>query len=312
MKYKEFLEIWLEKYKKSEIKLTTYATYKLMINKFIVPELGEYELEELTKPILIDFLNKYKQKLSNSSLNGFISMLKISIRDANELDFTKTNETNILHRKAKKSQTLKTLTKEEAVKLTKYIIDYNCVNLTKRKHSIGILLALYTGLRLGEVLALKREDIDFKNQQIVVNKTFSQISIDGKLNSFISKPKTESSVRVVPIPKLIVPYLRKYLNSTTGDYFLTTAKGNPVSRRSMERIFTYTIKHLNLTPITFHGLRHTFATNLIEGGVDPKTVASILGHANIMITLNTYCHPSNIAKVTASNNWAKAIFSKLD
>lgn len=311
MKYNDFLELWLEKYKKPEIKTTTYVLYKLYIEKFISPELGEYELDNLTKSVLIDFINKQKIDKSTSTINGLITIIKLSIRCANDLDYTTTNSTDILHRATKKSTAPKILTKNEAVKLTKYLIDYNCVNLGKNKHSIGILLALYTGIRIGELMALKKSDIDLKNQKITINKTLVQVCLNGKFQTFINSPKTETSMRIVPIPKIIVPHLKKYLENSTGEYFLSTRKGNFVDRRSMERIFTNTIKRLNLTPITFHGLRHTFATNLIESGVDPKTVSEILGHSNPLTTLRIYCHPSNLAKITASNKWANAIFAKL-
>lgn len=153
----------------------------------------------------------------------------------------------------------------------------------------GIILCLYTGLRLGELLALTWEDIDFTNGILSVNKTCRDGRINGTRCVMCDTPKTDTSRRNIPLSKPILSMLKDM--KKIGDCNnVISDKGKPIFIRSYQRTFELLLNKLKLPHKGFHALRHTFATRAIECGVDVKTLSEILGHKNAAITLNRYTH----------------------
>ena len=150
---------------------------------------------------------------------------------------------------------------------------------------LGILMCLYTGLRIGELLALEWSDVNFEKQELYVRKT----CYDRVGERVISSPKTKSSVRIIPIPKQIIPALTK-LKVTGMCQYVISDHGQYVSIRSYQRSFALLLKKLCIPHRGFHALRHTFATRALECGMDVRTLAEILGHKNPTVTLNRYAH----------------------
>lgn len=157
-------------------------------------------------------------------------------------------------------------------------------------YSLAIFISLYTGLRIGELCALKWCDI--QNQTISVNKTMIRLKDDaGKSSVMISTPKTENSNRTIPIPEFLNEIIEQYRKSD-DQYVVSTSKLNFVEPRLMQLKFKKITNICNLENVTFHTLRHTFATRCIECGFDLKTLSEILGHSDVKTTLNKYVHSS--------------------
>lgn len=160
----------------------------------------------------------------------------------------------------------------------------------KREKMKGIILCLYTGLRIGELLALEWEDIDFRKAELTVNKTCH----DGKNKNGIfcritDTPKTSHSRRIIPLPGQLIPILRE-MKKQSNSPFVISGNKEFLSIRSYQRSFELLQKQLGIQRRGFHALRHTFATRAIECGMDIKSLSEIFGHKNPMITLNRYVH----------------------
>ena len=172
----------------------------------------------------------------------------------------------------------------------------------KRSKMIGILICLYTGLRVGELLALEWTDIDFSKNELKVNKT----CYDKGRTHITTAPKTTSSVRVIPIPKQLVPIL-KQLKKRCKSQYVISENGTYISIRSYQRSFELLLKRLGIPHQGFHSLRHTFATRALECGMDVKTLSEILGHKNATVTLNRYAHSLMDHKRDMMNRLGKLI-----
>lgn len=161
--------------------------------------------------------------------------------------------------------------------------------LTDRRIKMrGIVLCLYTGLRIGELLALEWSDIDFAKGELTVSKSCHDSKKDGHYDRRIEPPKTKHSNRVIPLPKQLMPILREMKQKNPTGYVIGGEKIIPV--RSYQASFALLLKKQNLTHRGFHALRHTFATRALECGMDVKTLSELLGHKNPTVTLNRYVH----------------------
>lgn len=157
----------------------------------------------------------------------------------------------------------------------------------------AILLCLYTGLRLGELCALKWEDIDMENQLIAVRRTVQRLYVEGHTTKTVlleTAPKSASSRREIPLPSAVFALLKALQEENKKEYVFGWDK--PVEPRTMQNHFKRILKKAGLSDKNFHALRHTFSTNCIEGGTDVKSLSELLGHSDVQITLNRYVHPS--------------------
>ena len=157
----------------------------------------------------------------------------------------------------------------------------------KKRKFIGIVICLYSGLRIGELLALTWADIDFTKGTLAVNKTCHDGRDEkGNLCRITDLPKTTSSKRMIPLPKQLIPVLKEYKRKSISEYVVESEKGEPPTVRSYQRTFELLQKRLHIERKGFHSLRHTFATRALECGMDVKTLAEIWGHKNATVTLN--------------------------
>lgn len=174
--------------------------------------------------------------------------------------------------------------KQEQTKLENYILENNKI------YYFGILLSLYTGLRLGEVLALKWQNIDIKNKLIYIDKSVGSISQNHKTSTIESSPKTQSSIREIPISKKLLDLMKVLRQHCSTDYVIVSHNGKQIQSMAYQKSFENLLKKLHIKHYGFHSLRHTFATRLLENGVDTKTISELLGHSSPTITLNRYVH----------------------
>ena len=171
---------------------------------------------------------------------------------------------------------------QEQKQLEQYL--YHDMNL----YNFGVLLALYTGMRIGELCALQWNDI--RTDCLVISKTMHRIQENDHTIIEITEPKTPSSVRMIPIPDFLKAIVDVYRQP--NGYVLVNRSGKFVEPRLMQLNFKRIIEDCELPKTNFHALRHTFATRCIEAGFDVKSLSEILGHADVKTTLNKYVHSS--------------------
>ena len=291
MKYQNWLDEWLRPYVKKSNKQRTFERYRQTANVHIIPILGEYELTELQPVVLQRFVselleigNKRTGKgLSPNFVKSVISVIQNSLKTAHVLGLTNEYIADKIKRPKIVEKQVECFTLAEQKKIEKYIAD------SKKQKLKGIVLCLYTGLRIGELLALTWDDIDFQNGRLTVTKTCHDTNENGKHCIIIDTPKTETSRRYIPLPKPLLSILKDWKKENASDYVVSD-KGLPVFVRSYQRTFELLLKKLNIPHKGFHALRHTFATRAIECGMDVKSLSEILGHKNATITLNRYAH----------------------
>ncbi|MGN0613857.1 MAG: tyrosine recombinase XerC [Porcipelethomonas sp.] len=272
---------------KHRIKESTASNYIMKVNKHIIPYFKGRAIDALTRNDLYEFIGyKQKQGLSDRYITDIIilmkSIFKFAVREYhifNPMD-------GVTLPKRNKSD-IRLLDKNEQATLQKYVSD------RKNHTTLGIALAMSTGIRIGELCALKWEDIDLKKRILTVRNTIQRIQCNNsksKTKLIITEPKSESSKRSIPIPKCIMDFLKQF-KSSKGNYILSGTE-TPVEPRTMQYRFSRILKNVKLPSIHFHALRHMFASNCIKLGFDVKSLSEILGHSSVEITLNRYVHSS--------------------
>ena len=291
MKYREWLDEWLENYIKPSSKERTYERYCQIVNLHIVPKLGELNIEQLTPIVLQKFVTNLLQNgnkrtgegLSANFVNSVISIIQNSMKTAYLLGMIKIYEANKIKRPKAAEKQVECFTVAEQKKIEQAVLQ------SKRTQLLGIVLCLYTGLRIGELLALEWQDLDFTNGFLYVNKSCHDGNRNGCHCRVIERPKTDNSRRVIPLPKQILPILREWKKASKSNY-LVAKNDKPFFVRSYQRSFELLLEKLKIPHRGFHSLRHTFATRALECGMDVKTLSEILGHKNPTITLKRYVH----------------------
>ena len=176
------------------------------------------------------------------------------------------------------------------------------MNSNQNPTNLGVALSLYTGVRIGELCALQWQDIDLVNCTLTVQKTIQRIQTFGgkrKTELIITEPKSTNSLRTIPIPDCIMPMVRQF-SDKPGAYVLS-GNNKPVEPRTMQNRFKRILDNANLPSINYHSQRHAFATGALEIGFDIKTLAEILGHSSIEVTLSRYIHSSMDRKRACMN-----------
>ena len=326
MTFKEFTVLWSKNYGSKELAPKTYERYKGMLNTRIIPYFGHFKLSNI-KPTHImsfyDYLSKDHQLKRCKNNNGKTVMKGLSSKTILE-------HHRLLHAMLQNAVYWQILPYNPADRVKppkhqrpqiKYYDDIQCKQLLEAleneeiKFQTIITLTLFTGMRRGEVLGLEWSDIDFDNGFVHITKASQYTSEKG---IFVKNPKTQSSIREVGIPDIVINMLKKYKTwyeaekEKCGNLWINsnrlfvTWNGSPMHPDTVTDWFRSFIEKNNLPKITFHGLRHTNATLLISKNVDVAVVASRLGHAQITTTLNFYVHP-----VQSHNKEAGKVLEKM-
>lgn len=290
MNYKDWLAIWLENYVRPTAKSRTYEQYDYMVRLHVSPTLGETPLSDLTTMRLQHFITNLLQGgnlatgkgMAANTVNTVITVIQNSLKTASILGYIAESPAEKIKRPKKTERQIECFTPKEQKR-----IEDVCKSHKKAK-MLGVVLCLYTGLRIGELLALEWSDIDFVKGVLTVSKTCR----DGKGETgkhIVDTPKTVTSKRIIPLPRQIIPLLKSAKKESDCKY-VVSEKGMPISTRSYQRSFELILKRAKVSRRGFHVLRHTFATRAIECGMDVKTLSEILGHKNPTVTLNRYVH----------------------
>ena len=307
MKYNDWLNFWLENYIEPNAKMRTTESYRRIIDKRLRQELGECEMGELTAPTIQAFVTGLitkgnvatKKGLASSTVNTIITVIQSSLKTAVLSGYIEKNVAESVRRPKIKSKEIECFTVAEQKKMESAAL------CDKRMKMAGIVLCLYTGLRIGELLALTWEDVDMKSGLIAVNKACHDKIEKNATARIVELPKTPSSKRIIPVPKQLLPVLRQLKKTGKCETVISSPEGKPIAIRSYQRSFSLFLKKLGIAHKGFHSLRHTFATRALECGMDVKTLSEILGHKNAAITLNRYVHSLTEHKRNMMNRLGK-------
>lgn len=285
---------WLDELKPIR-KKSTVVKYGNQLKCHILPFFGGMRIDEITNDDLITFSNRLltgggndDQKLAPKSVLDILSRIKSIRRFAlihgYEVKFMPDCVTV-----PQNSEGIRVLTLTEEKSLLQHLKTH--ADLT----NLGILVCLFTGIRVGELCALMWGDISLGEQELHIRRTMQRLQnkdekATAKTYIEIDEPKSKSSIRTIPIPSNIMDDLR---SAYTEDAYLLTGHARLfVEPRTMENRFKAILKECGIADANFHTCRHTFATRCVEAGFDIKSLSEILGHANVNITLNRYVHPT--------------------
>ncbi len=287
--YSDVLYKWLSS-KKNHIKESTYSRYLIIIESYIMNYLGNIYFKKLTTDDIKNFFNQDDISiLSNSLKSNIYIIINSSIKFGIEMKYCKIKTIDKMVFK-KNVNNVTFFTKKEEELLVEYL--KNNMNLK----NLLVLLGLFSGMRIGELCALKWSDIDFVNSTISVNRTVQRVkNIDNNSNSnsktklLIDKPKTESSIRKIPLPEIMMNFLNEY-RKEEDCYIFTNDLERPKDPRAVEKYFAGLLNKIGINSLNFHSLRHTYATRLREDNVDIKIISELLGHSDWKITQSIYIH----------------------
>ena len=314
LKFSEFTEIWKRDYGSKELAPSTYKRYCRMLETRLLPYFGHFYVNKI-KPTDImqfyDLLSKDTQLVRKKDNNGSKTLKPLSGKTILE-------HHRLLRAMLHKAVYWQVIVSNPAERVQppkvkkpkrKYYDDDQCKILLENleqldeeqiKYKTAIILTVFTGVRLGELMGLEWNDIDFRNGIVSINRSSQYLADTGV---FTKVPKTESSIREVAIPDFVISLLEEYKlwydeqKSLYGELWINSnrlfvqADGKPMHPSTISKWFVKYIGQIGLPVINFHGLRHTNATLLIAQNIDVAVVAARLGHAQITTTFNFYVHP---------------------
>lgn len=274
-------------YKKPRIKESTYSNYTFKMNKYLRKEFGEKSLYELLSYDMNKYVEKLQLKFSSKTIRDIMTVLKSILRYAErkyDIDF----KLDLISSPLLYKKEVEIFNDRDKKKLEKYLLASSDIK------SLGILISLFSGMRIGEICSLKWSDIDFDKNIINVNHTLQRVYLGKKdTKVVITVPKTKKSIRKIPLSKVLSNKLKPISKEYPKNAFVLTG----LEDKFVEPLgYRYTYKIiLNACHISykkFHCLRHTFATKCVAVGMDIKSLSEVLGHANVNVTLDIYVHSS--------------------
>ncbi|MCC8066853.1 MAG: site-specific integrase [Clostridiales bacterium] len=291
---REVTEEWLET-KKPNVKESTYANYTVAIENHILPALGDMALKELDSAQLNAYLTEQKvhgrcigeEPLSDKAISDIKSILMQILHYAHSCG--KISQMPECAVPSGRQPEIRVMTRKEQHRMEELAVAED----TPFCH--GVLLTLCAGLRIGEVCALQWKDFDLLNEAVHITKTIMRIKNVGndgsaKTKVIISTPKTECSLRTIPLPEATFQY---FISHKRGDEdYLMTGQSRYMEPRVCREQYKSLLRRAGISDYTYHTLRHTFATRCVENNMDIKSLSEIMGHSNIKITMQRYVHPS--------------------
>ena len=295
----DLASLWLNE-TKPNIKESTFSRYYRLIETYLNPTFAKQRVSRLDSIKFKAFVNGLlngdggKQKpLSSKSVCDILFVAKAILKYGQKEGYPCPDLSDIKNPpKAKKPSAIPTA--KEQLLLEKMLLSPE-IRESGNRVCLGVLFALYTGVRIGELCGLRFGDIDLQNQTVTISRTVERIAdlspnAKRKTKIIISEPKTENAVRVIPLQSFLNHYIKQFLQEP--DIYILTGTTKPTEPHSFYMRYKTLMKKLGLPDYTFHSLRHAFATRCVANHFDSKTLSEILGHANIATTLSLYVHPS--------------------
>lgn len=292
-----FCELFLEyigNKEKIDLKTSSISTYTKIYNAQLHDYFSDIDVKDFNEQLISKFilelfdkgLNRRYIKSITNLLYAVINFAKFHHREYTELAYIQRKNIKVNKKK------VQVFSEDEQNKMENYILS----NITPV--NIGILLCLFTGIRIGELCALTIDDVDIENKSLSIYKTMQRISDTApnakkKTKILVDTPKSENSIRVIPLPDFITPILKKLISGINKKaYLLTLSDSKFIEPRLMEYKFKEFLSIVGIPYKNFHVTRHTFANTMLDLNVDIKSLSEWLGHANVTITMNEYIHPS--------------------
>lgn len=307
----EWLDMCLEVYMKNSLKQSTYVSYEGYIRIHLKPVLGGLQLKEITPRLLQEFYN-YKvstEGLSPKTVVNINLFLHKALSFAVNEGYIPSNPASGLNLPQGQKPQIEILTRDEQAQLMRATYHH--------RYGVFIRLVLFTGMRIGELLGLRWEDVDTQAGMLHVRRTLNRLkkknrpTAPGELKTeiVIQTPKSQNSIRSIPLLPNVVQDLINWKAMQRSDQqaagesyidsgmIVTNPLGGYMEPRTFKDAYDQILALAGLRHFTFHALRHTFASRAIEQGMDPKTVSVLLGHASVSFTMDTYTHVLNEQKV---------------
>ena len=285
---REIAAAWKE-YKRPYVKQSTMAAYVLILENHVLPYFGDGDsLREQAVQTFV--LQKLERGLSVKTIKDILIVLKMVMKFGVKNEWMTYYEWDIKYPTISTSKELEVLSVANHRKILNYIQSHFTFM------GLGIYISLGTGLRIGEICALKWSDINVTDGTITVSRTIERIYIiEGEKKHtelIISTPKTKNSCREIPMSKELLAMVKPLKKVVNEDFYVLTNDERPTEPRTYRNYYNGLMVKLDIPKLKYHGLRHSFATRCIEAGCDYKTVSVLLGHSNISTTLNLYVHPN--------------------
>ena len=278
--------------KSYQIKQSTTNKYQGIIDKYIATYFSDIQLSTINtvviEKIMRHIYEENHDKLSFNTFNGIFYVVKSVITYGIHSDYIPQIYITFSISDNKEIKEVQVLNEEQERKLVNYLMK----NISNPNH-LGIFLSLYTGMRLGEVCALKIKDIDFEQKLISVNKTVQRLKDinSGETYLSITTPKSKRSKRTIPITNFLLKVLKKCeIENYSKEDYLIGRKEIPYEPRTLQYAFQRAMIKCGYNGFHFHCLRHTFATKCVHSGFEIKTLSEILGHSSVAFTMNRYVH----------------------
>ena len=314
LRFSEFVEIWKRDYGSKELAPSTYKRYCRMLETRLLPYFGRFYINKIKPTDIMKFYDllekdtqlvrkqgnngaKTKKPLSGKTILEHHRLLRAMLHKAVYWQLIVTNPAERVQPPKARKPKRKSYDDEQ----TKILLEnLEQLSIEDTKYKVAIILTVFTGVRLGELMGLEWQDIDLKNGIICINRS-SQYLAD--LGVFTKVPKTESSIREIAIPEFIISLLEEYKLWyedqksfygelwTNSDRLFVQVDGKPMHPSTISKWFVKFVAQIGLPVINFHGLRHTNASLLVAQNVDIAVISARLGHAQISTTLDFYVHP---------------------
>ena len=285
---REIAAAWKE-YKRPYVKQSTMAAYVLILENHVLPYFGDGDsLHEQEVQAFV--LQKLGRGLSVKTVKDILIVLKMVMKFGVKNEWMTYYEWDIKYPTTSTNKELEVLSVANHRKILNYIQSHFTFT------GLGIYISLSTGLRIGEICALKWSDINVTDGTITVSRTIERIYIiEGEKKHtelVINTPKTKNSCREIPMSKELLAMIKPLKKVVNEDFYVLTNDERPTEPRTYRNYYNGLMAKLDIPKLKYHGLRHSFATRCIEAGCDYKTVSVLLGHSNISTTLNLYVHPN--------------------
>ena len=279
----EWFDEWLYFYIKDKVKHSTWVSYEMKTKNHIRPYFKNKILHLVTQDDINKFVHHImNQELSENTVKNILQILKNSFSFATKKGFLPDNPTKNILLTKKQVKSICALTMEEQRRLEYFAF--------QEKRCSAVIIALATGMRIGEICGLKWSDIDFNKGVIYVQRSLQRLPDQhekGKTNIFFGSPKTKNSIRSIPLASHLSKYLQEKKQLSTSD-FVISVKDHHAEPRTVTYRFKKCLRQSGIDDIHFHVLRHTFATRCVELGVDIASLSKLMGHHSIKLTLDTY------------------------
>lgn len=272
------------------VKKSTLASYSYLLESHILPDLGgKTSVTEEDVQLLAN--EKIAGGLSRKSVHDILIVLNMVLVYAGRNGFMEYRPMQIQLPTKQKNDTVPTFTIEQQRILSKYLKDH------PSSESIGLQICLFSGLRIGEICALRWKNVDPVENIIRIRQTIQRIYIyddSGAKHTelVMDAPKSPDSIRDIPVPAELMRHLIPYKESAGDEAFVLSGKATPIEPRVYRTFYKRLLRRAGLPDVRFHALRHSFATRCIDSNCNYKTVSALLGHSNISTTLNLYVHPN--------------------